>query len=120
MRMSRIFTQRLQGLDGAGKGAREDLAGVEQITADQDEIDLFGDGVGNDAAEGTKKVFVALGFIDSGAVCFAEVDIGGVEEFDHAVDAPTLLTARCPPLIWDMSRVKGRPLKGSLCPPYLY
>jgi len=74
--------QRLQGFDGAGKGAREDLAGVEQVTADQDEIDLFGNGIGNDAAEHTKEVFVALGFIGSGAVCFAEVDVGGVEEFD--------------------------------------
>jgi hypothetical protein len=73
--------QGLQGFDGAGKGAGQDLAGVEQVTADQDEIDLFGDGVGNNAAEHTEKVFVALGFTGRGAVCFAEMDVGGVEEF---------------------------------------
>jgi len=34
--------ERLRGFDGAGKVAGKDRAGVEQVTADQDEIDLFG------------------------------------------------------------------------------
>jgi len=74
--------QRLQGLDGAGKGTGEDLAGVEEVTGNQDEIDLFGDSVCHDAAKHTKEIFIALGFIGSGAVGFAEVDVGGMEKFD--------------------------------------
>ena len=31
--------ERLQGFDGAGKGARQDLADVKQVTADQHELD---------------------------------------------------------------------------------
>ena len=75
--------QGLEGFDGAGEGAGEDLAGMEQVAGDQDEIDLFGNGVGNDAAEHAEEVFVALGFTGRGAVGFAEVDVGGMEEFDH-------------------------------------
>src|SRR5450631_2240944 len=79
--------QGLQGFDGAGKGTGKNLAGVEQVATDQNEIDLFGDGVRNDAAEHTEEIFVSFVFIGRGTVCFAEVDVGGVEEFDHPKNA---------------------------------
>lgn len=72
--------QWLKGLDCAGECAGKDLAGVEQITGNQDEINPFGDGIGHNAAEHTEKIFVAFGFIRSGAVCFAKVDVGGVKK----------------------------------------
>jgi len=47
--------QRLQGFDGAGKGAGENLAGMEEV-------------------------FVTFSFISRGAVGFTEVDVGGVNK----------------------------------------
>jgi hypothetical protein len=73
--------ERLQGFNGTGEGAGEYLAGVEQVTGNQDEINLLSDGIGYYAAENTEKIFVACGFIGSSAVCFAEVNVGGMEKF---------------------------------------
>ena len=75
--------QGLKGLDCAGEGAGEDLAGVEQVAGDKEEIDLFSNGICDNAAEYTKEVFVAFGFAGRGAVGFAEVNVGGVEKFNH-------------------------------------
>lgn len=72
--------QRLQGFDGAGKGAGEDLAGMEQVAGDEDEIDFFGNCISNDAAEHTKEVFIALGFIGRSAVGLAEMDVSGMDK----------------------------------------
>lgn len=78
--------QRLQGFNGAGECTGEDLASVEQVTCDQDEINLFRNGVSNDAAERAKEVFVSLGFVGSVAVCFAEMDVSGMEKFNSHGD----------------------------------
>jgi hypothetical protein len=53
---------------------------MKQIAADQHKIDLFSDGVSNDAAKHSEKVFVALIVISAAAVCFAKVDVGGVNK----------------------------------------
>lgn len=74
--------QWLQGLDGAGEGAGEDLTGVEQVAGDEDKIDPLRDGGGHNAAEHAEEVIVAFGLTDGGAVGFAEVDVSGVEEFN--------------------------------------
>jgi hypothetical protein len=71
----------LKDLDGAGKGEGEDLTGMKQITGDEDEIDLFLDGIGHDGAEHVEEICVTLTLAVGGAVRLAEVDIGGVEEF---------------------------------------
>jgi len=82
----------LEGFDGAGKSAGEDLAGMEEVTGDQDKIDLFGNGVSYNAAEHVEKVFVAFSFISSSAVGFAEMDVGGVNEGkDRAPPKPGFL-----------------------------
>lgn len=80
--------QWLQGFDGAGEGAGEDLAGVKQVTGDEDEIDPHGDGVGHDSAEHTEEVFVAFGLAAGGAIGFPEVDVGGVEKcYQYILDS---------------------------------
>ncbi len=66
--------QRLEDFDGAGKGAGEDLAGVEEVAGDEDKIDLFADGIGNDAGECAEEVLVALVLSGDSTVGFAEVD----------------------------------------------
>src|SRR6185369_12339203 len=94
--------QRLQGFDGAGKRAWKNLSGMEQVAGDQDEIHPFCDGVGHDAPEHAEEVFVTFGFTGRGAVGFAEVDVGGVDEansFRHALydsfeNSYTLLISR--------------------------
>jgi len=76
--------QRLQGFDGAGKSAGENLAGVEEVAGNENEINLYCKSDGNNAGEHAKEVSVALRFIGRGAVGFAEVDVGGMDESDQA------------------------------------
>jgi len=60
-----------------------ELAGMEEVAFDENEIDLFSNGVSHDASEHTEEVLIAIGFIGSCSIGFAEVDVGGVEKFDH-------------------------------------
>jgi len=81
--------QWLEDLDGAGEGAGEDLAGMEKVARDQDEINCPINCIGNDACEGVEKVFVTLVLSGGGTVGFAEVDVGGVDEADgHGGPSP--------------------------------
>jgi len=72
--------QWLKGFDGAGEGAGNDLADVEQVSGDQDEIDLLADGVSHHVTKHAEEVLVAFGFACRGAVGFAQVNVGGVNE----------------------------------------
>ncbi len=60
--MTPMFVQGLEGFDGFCEGAREDLADVEQVAGNEDEIDSFGNGVGHDVAEHAEEIFVAFNF----------------------------------------------------------
>lgn len=72
--------QRLQGLNGPGKGTGEDLASVEEVAGDEDKIHLLGNGIRHNSAEHAEEVFVAFSLAGGGAIGFAEVDVGGVEK----------------------------------------
>jgi hypothetical protein len=72
--------QGLEDLDGAGEGAGEDLAGMEKVARDQDEINWLMNCIGNDACEGVEKVFVTLVLSGGDTVGFPEVYVGGMDE----------------------------------------
>jgi len=92
--------QGLEGLDCTGKGTGEYLAGVEQVACYKDEINLLGNGIRHNTAKHTEKIFVSFGFTDRGAVCFAEVDVGGVDKSNncltshHNVNYPSALISQ--------------------------
>ena len=67
----------------------EDLAGMEQVAADQHEVHPFPHGIGHDRRESGEKVLVALGPLPAGAVGLPEMDIRGVDESNgHVGMAP--------------------------------
>ena len=71
--------ERLQDFDGFSEGFWKNLPGVEQVTTDQNTIDLFVDGFSNDSGQAGEKVGVAFDFPCRVAVSFAEKDIGGAD-----------------------------------------
>ena len=77
------FLEWLQDFYGASKGEGKDLASVEQVASNQNEIDLLPDCGDNDVAKHAEEVFVTYGFTGRGAVGFAEVDIGGVNKANN-------------------------------------
>lgn len=83
--------QGLEGLNGAGEGAGEDLASVEQIAGDEDEIHPSFYGIGHYAAERGEEVLVACSLICGSTVCFAEVDVGGMDKGCHGYAAIVLV-----------------------------
>ena len=70
----------LQDFDGFGEGSGENLADVKQVATDQDKINLCFDGVGDDSFKTAEEIIVAFCLTYGGAVSFAEVDVGGVDE----------------------------------------
>ncbi len=65
---------------GFGEGFRQNLADVEKVASDQDEVDLCFDGIGDYSGQAAEEILVAFRFACGGAVGFAEVDVGGVDE----------------------------------------
>lgn len=70
--------QGLESFYGSGEGAWEDLADMEEVAGNQNEIHFLSNGIGYNATKHTKEIFVALRFAGGGAVSFAQVDVSGV------------------------------------------
>ena len=67
---------------------------MEEVACNEDEVNTFTDGIGDDGGEGSKEVFVALLLAGRGAVGFAEMNISSMVKFAndvHSLCFPSLV-----------------------------
>ena len=74
------FFERGQGFNGAGKGAGENLTGVEEVSSNEDEVHLLADGIFNDSGKDAKKILVAFLFTGGSTIGLAEMDVRSMNE----------------------------------------
>src|SRR6056297_1104656 len=71
----------LQDGNGAGKSFRQNLADMKQIATNQQSIDLLPDGGLTNTRQTGKEVVVAFALSGRISIAFAQVNVGGVDEF---------------------------------------